>query len=131
MVDRFSADGALVDFDPDSDLSRLYPVKARFIANVMDGADCKGVVVKGSLRARMAHHEFENEIRYSETLEISHYKWPNVNALESVKYSYSTLAERGAHLADEYKSILDHFNRYGRFALQTFGGALCSPAAVQ
>ena len=128
LFDRFSVDGALVGFGPDSDLPRLYPVKARFIANVMKGADYKGIVVKGSLRARIAHHEFENEIMDPEILEISHYKWSNVNALERVKFTYRTLAERGVPWAWEYKNILDHYDRYGRFAWETFGGEMCSPA---
>ena len=46
MYDRFSADGKPRSFDASSDLSALFPVKARFI-KVMGGADHKGVLVKG------------------------------------------------------------------------------------
>ncbi len=46
MYDRFIADGKPRSFDASSDLSALFPVKARFI-KVMGGADHKGVLVKG------------------------------------------------------------------------------------
>lgn len=124
---RFSFDGRLVDFDADSDLSRLYPVKGRFICNVLDGADYKGVAVKGLLEARIAHHEFADEIPYSELLEISHYKWSSTTALNRVKLAYDTLVSRGAHWADEYRLILEHYERHGRFAWETFGGELAIP----
>jgi hypothetical protein len=124
MFDRFSIDGRLINFGPESDLSQLYPVKARFIANVLDGADYKGVLVKGELRASVAHHEFVDEIVYPELLEISHYKWSSTNALDRVKSAYQTLTKRGAHWAEEYRIILEHYERYGRFAWETFGGQL-------
>ncbi len=49
MYDRFSADGKPSSFDASSDLSALFPVKARFI-KVMGGADHKGVLVKGLIQ---------------------------------------------------------------------------------
>jgi len=128
MFDRFSLDGRLVDFDAASDLSRLYPVKARFIYNVLDGADYKGVVVKGLLEARIAHHEFADERIYSELIEISHYKWSTTTALDRVKLAYDTLVARGAHWADEYRLVLEHYERHGRFAWETFGGQLATRA---
>ena len=39
MWDRFSSDGRLSAFGPHSDLQRIYPVRARFIRDVMQGAD--------------------------------------------------------------------------------------------
>jgi hypothetical protein len=131
MFDRFSIDGKLIDFKPDSDLSQLYPVKARFIANVLDGADYKGVLVKGHLRGRVAHHEFIDEVVHPEFLEISHYKWSSATALDRVKLAYQTLTERGAHWADEYRIILEHYERYGRCAWETFGGELCTPPRTE
>ena len=46
MYDRFSANGKLRSFEASSNLSTLLPVKARFI-KAMEGADHKGVLVKG------------------------------------------------------------------------------------
>jgi hypothetical protein len=131
MFDRFSIDGKLVDFAPESDLSRLYPVKARFVYNVLDGADYKGVVVKGLLEPRIAHHEFVDERAYPEFLEISHYKWSSTHALDRVKLAYDTLRARGAHWADEYRLILEHYERHGRFAWETFGGSLAEPTGLK
>ena len=54
---------------------QLFPVRARFRSLVMRGNEIKGVLVKGQLRSRHAHHEFHDERPYSQMLEISHYKW--------------------------------------------------------
>jgi hypothetical protein len=131
MFDRFSLDGKLVDFESDSDLSRVYPIKARFVHNVLDGADYKGVLVKGWLEARIAHHEFVDERPYSEFLEISHYKWSSTTALDRVRRRYRTLIERGLEWAYEDRLILDHYERHGRFAWETFGGSLADPTALK
>ena len=47
MYDRFAIDGQLKDFADDSDLSALFPVRARFRKFVMGGNEIKGVLVKG------------------------------------------------------------------------------------
>jgi Glycosyl transferase family 2 len=47
MWDRFSKDRRVVPVTSGSELGRLYPIRARFIKNVMRGADFKGVLVKG------------------------------------------------------------------------------------
>ncbi len=54
MLDRFSRDGRLSEFAPDADLSTVFPVKSRFIRNVMGGCDHKGVLVKSLFRRRRA-----------------------------------------------------------------------------
>ena len=84
MYDRFAMDGQLKDFADDSDLSALFPVRARFRRLVMGGNEIKGVLVKGDLKSFAAHHKFYDERPYSETLEISHYKW-NDRALDRTR----------------------------------------------
>jgi Glycosyl transferase family 2 len=107
MYDRFTADGKLADFNPDSDLSKLYPVRARFIAHVMQGADYKGVLVKGQLRAAIAHHRFV------------------------VEHAYREVKNRGIPWAIEYRRILDHYQQHGRMAWEEFGGELIGPDRPQ
>jgi SAM-dependent methyltransferase len=123
MYDRFSKDGRLVDIEPGSDLSRVYPVKARFISNVMGGWDYKGVLVKGQLKGIVAHHVLKDEIMCSKTLEISHYKWCT-GAIERLRARYDRLLDRGIPFAGEYKKILDHYDQHDRFAWEDFGGEL-------
>ena len=49
MHDRFALDGQPRGFAPDEDLNEVYPIKSRFIREVMRGYDHKGILVKGSL----------------------------------------------------------------------------------
>jgi hypothetical protein len=123
MYDRFTADGRLADFNPDSDLSKLYPVRARFIAHVMRGADYKGVLVKGQLRGAAAHHCFVGEKVASTILEIAHYKW-NTRTIARLERAYTELVKRGIPWAIEYRRILDHYKQHGRMAWEEFGGEL-------
>jgi hypothetical protein len=125
MHDRFSADGRLADFTPDSDLSAVYPVKSRFVRNIMGGCDHKGVLVKGRIKsaARAAHHRFEQERLCTEILEVSHYKW-TPGAIDRLRESCRRVADAGISWAIEYKRALDHYDAHGRFAWETFGGRL-------
>jgi hypothetical protein len=123
MWDRFSRDGQLPGFGPHSDLRRLYPVRARFTRDVMEGADYKGVLVKGWLRSNAAHHVFHDEIIFSKSLEISHYKWFE-GALERVAAAHRLVVEAGEPWAIEYQRVLDHYRQHGRFAWEQFGGEL-------
>jgi hypothetical protein len=121
MYDRFALDGQPKVVDEDSDLERRFPVRARFVKEVMGGVDVKGVLVKGRLRAAGAHHYFEGERIYSQTLDISHYKWTD-SALERVQIAIDMTAAEGISWSSQYELIRDHYERYGRFAWETFGG---------
>jgi hypothetical protein len=124
MYDRFSADGQLVPFGPDSDLRELYPVKARFM-RAMGGFDEKRVLVKGHLQAKAAHHIFADEQICSAVLEIAHYKW-NDCAMERLKLAYQDLTEKGISWAYVYKRMIDHYERNARFNWEEFDGELVS-----
>jgi hypothetical protein len=125
MHDRFSADGQPAAFAANSDLSKVYPVKSRFIRNVMGGCDHKGVLVKGRIRssAGAAHHRFEREKLCTQVLEISHYKW-TPGAIDRLRESYRRVTDAGISWAIEYKRALDHYDAHGRFAWETFGGQM-------
>jgi hypothetical protein len=129
MYDRFAIDGKLKPFDDDSDLSSLFPVKARFVRLVMGGEDTKGVLVKGHLKSRGAHHMFHGERPYSEVFEISHYKW-NDRAINRVQLAYDMCSASATGWEDEYKRILDHYNLHGRFAWESFGGQIVPGSAA-
>jgi hypothetical protein len=122
MYDRFSADGKLVDIDEETDLPKLFPVRARFIEKVMQGCDHKGVLVRGQLKAVGAHHIFEGEKLCFEVLEIAHYKWIS-GSMDRVKSAIQLVPW---HV--EYERVLDHWERFGRFASETFGGWPCRGA---
>ena len=121
LYDRFTVDGRPTPFDDDSDLPSLYPVRARFVKNVMGGEDRKGVLVKGHLESRGAHHAFHDEVRYSTMFEISHYKW-NDPSLRRIIQAYQMSHAAGRSWSVQYRRILDHYARHGRFAWETFGG---------
>jgi hypothetical protein len=87
------------------------------------------VLVKGRLRAAAAHHIFERERVYSQQLEISHYKWTG-SALERVRRAYEMAGAQGVPWAEEYKSILDHYEHHGRFAWETFGGEIVAASEL-
>ena len=123
MLDRFALDGQPTPLRKDIPIDLQYPVRSRFIPIVMSGADYKGVLVKGRLRAAVAHHIFEGERLYSQQLEISHYKWTE-SALERVRCAYEMAGAQGIPWAQQYKSILEHYERHGRFAWETFGGEI-------
>jgi hypothetical protein len=127
MYDRFSIDGQLKTFDDDSELSALFPVRARFRSLVMRGNEFKGILVKGHLKSRAAHHEFYDERPYSEMLEISHYKW-NDRAVERTRLARDmcSVANSPWDFDGEFKRVLDHYDQHGRFAWETFGGEIVS-----
>ena len=123
MHDRFALDGQPRGFEPDDDLNDVYPIKSRFIREVMGGYDHKGILVKGLLEPapRAGHHWFTDERAYSDVLDISHFKW-TAPSLERVRSAYDIVSDAGVSWAVEYKRVLDHYDRYGRFAWETFGG---------
>jgi hypothetical protein len=127
MIDRFSLDGRLVDIETQSDLSSLFPVKARFIPRVMGGSDHKGVLVKGHLASTMgvAHHRFDGEWPAAERLQISHYKWIS-GAIDRMRTSVRQLQAARLAWTPQYEKALHHYDQYGRFAWETFGGARAS-----
>jgi hypothetical protein len=127
MYDRFSADGQPHGFDSSSNLASLYPVKTRFIRDVMKGADWKGVLVKGDIRPAGNFHNWEGQIVHSQIIEISHYKWTTERIIDRVRSDYRITSEMGLPSADEYKRVLDHYDQNGRFAWEEFGGQLLMP----
>ena len=131
MYDRFAIDGQLKDFADDSDLSALFPVRARFRKFVMEGNEIKGVLVKGDLKSFAAHHKFYDEWPYSEMLEISHYKW-NDRALYRTRMARDMCAAANSpwDFDAEFKRVLDHYELYGRFAWETFGGEIVDGASA-
>jgi hypothetical protein len=125
LYDRFSADGRLAPVDPEMALSQIFPVKSRFIRYVMQGCDHKTVLVRGHLAPvpGRGHHLFEDERLYSKLLEISHYKW-TAGAIERLRASHRRVVAAGLPWEIEYRRALDHYDRHGRFAWETFGGRL-------
>jgi Glycosyl transferase family 2 len=123
MWDRFSEDGGLVRVTSGSDLSHLFPIRARFIQNIMGGADYKGVLVKGHLKSFAAHHLFRDEVVCSRVLELSHYKWTE-GSISRLRAAHEMVAAAGRPFAAEYARVLDHFERHGRFAWEEFGGEI-------
>jgi hypothetical protein len=123
MLDRFSVDGQPTAFDDHSDLPSLFPIKARFIREIMHGCDIKGVIVKGHLESAEAHHLFRTEKPFSSVFEIAHYKWNDLS-LARVRSAYEMLSAVGRPWAAEYKRVLDHYDAHGRFAWELFHGEL-------
>src|SRR5439155_264773 len=72
MWDRFGREGKVVGFDPGGDLRQVFPIRARFIKNVMLGADYKGVLVKGLIDSNVAHHTFIGEVVARASLALGH-----------------------------------------------------------
>jgi hypothetical protein len=132
MHDRFSADGSLATFGQGSNLSAVFPVKSRFIRDVMRGCDHKGVLVKGHLGSppTAGHHRFNGERVAKQILEISHYKWIP-GSVDRVRTAYGVVTELGISWAVEYKRVLDHYDAHGRFAWEEFGGQLADRFRVE
>jgi len=130
MYDRFSEDGQPRGFDSSSDLALLYPVKTRFIRDVMKGADWKGVLVKGDVQPAGNFHNWNGQIIHSQIIEISHYKWTTDRIIDRVRDDYRITSEMGLPSADEYKRVLDHYDEHGRFAWEEFGGQLVTAGGV-
>ena len=125
MLDRFSLVGQLTEFEPDSEISAVYPIKARFIQNVMGGCDHKGVLVKGHIKPTRGagHHRFDGERTFREVLAISHYKWIP-GAIDRLRASHRLVLDAGITWGIEYQRALEHYDAHGRFAWETFGGKL-------
>lgn len=121
MWDRFSEDGKIVGFEPGGDLRQVFPIRGRFIKNVMQGEDYKGVLVKGLIDSNVAHHTFVGEVVCSRHLDLSHYKWFD-GAIDRVRAAHRRVVEAGKHWAVEYQRALEHYDRHGRFAWEKFGG---------
>ena len=123
MHDRFGANGQPQGPSGQVLLCDEYPIKSRFIREVMHGCDHKGVLVKGHLAPapRAAHHWFDDELAFAEALEISHYKWTS-GSVERLRRNYADARRRGVEWAEEYRRALEHYERHGRFAWELFGG---------
>lgn len=130
MYDRFSADGGLPPIQPDSNLPALFPVKSRFTRDVRQGADWKGVLVKGHLDTvpGWGHHRFENEKVSSRQLEIAHYRWYE-GTIERMERAYQEVLKAGLDWGSEHERVLEHYRKYGCFRWQEFGGVLTIPSS--
>ena len=93
----------------------------------MGGADHKGVLVKGQIEPAGNFHNWKRQVVHSELLEIGHYKWTD-RVIDRVRSDYRVTSEAGIPCAIEYKRVLDHYERYGRFAWEEIGGELVSRA---
>jgi hypothetical protein len=129
MYDRFAIDGHLKSFDDSSNLSALFPVRARFRSAVMRGNEFKGLLVRGHLKSQYAHHQFYHERPYSKLLDISHYKW-NDRAIDRTRLAHEMCAAVGSpwDFDGEFQRVLNHYDQHGRFAWETFGGEIVGPA---
>ena len=126
MYDRFSADGKVVDFDPALDLPSQYPVRSRFIRDVMDGCDYKAVLVKEHLEGgkESGHHFMIGERIASTSLVMDHYRWAG-KSLELLRERTRLARDLGKHWWVQYDRALQHYESHGgRFAWQEFGGEL-------
>ncbi|HTC09363.1 MAG TPA: FkbM family methyltransferase [Acetobacteraceae bacterium] len=121
MLDRFTSSGDLVGFTESDDLSKVFPIKARFNETVMNGTQFKGVFVKGHLPSAVAHHFFIDERVSARQFEIAHYRFHG-RTLDRLRANLGRLNEIGAKWAIEYENILRHYDQNGRFAWETFGG---------
>jgi glycosyl transferase family 2 len=123
LYDRFTIDGQPRDFGFETDLAALYPIRARFCRDVMHGAYHKGVIVKGYLNPAGAFHDWEGQKVYSRLLDISHFKWTG-RILQRIKSDLQITRTNAQweHCSVEYRRALDHYNTYGRFAWDRFGG---------
>lgn len=128
MYDRLATDGQPTGFDDQSILPDVYPVRSRLTKDLMGGFDQKGVLVKGHLMSRGAHHKFHGEKPAKEVLlEISHYKWTD-RCLARVKQAVDMAAAEGIAWASQYQNVLDHYEANGRFVWESFGGEVRRPA---
>jgi putative methyltransferase (TIGR04325 family) len=126
--DRFSADGHQREVEPASDLAELFPVRSRFVRDVMQGCDYKAILVKGLLEGMHGadHHTLAGENVASSELVIDRYRW-NRGSVERQRARAQTLEEAGVDSWIEYDRALQHYDAHGRFAWEEFGGELCLP----
>lgn len=125
MYDRFSADGRTVDPVDGSSLDETYPVRSRFIPMVMLGCDDKAVIVKGRLEGSEGaeHHHLLGERAASDVLAIEHFKW-TAGSVDRLRARCRKLRELGTDWWIEYARAIEHYETYGRFAWEEFGGEL-------
>jgi len=126
--DRFSADGHLLEVEPESDLAALFPVRARFVRDVMQGCEYKRVLVKGPLESMHGadQHMLDGEKVASGQLVIDRYVWTK-GSVERLRALAQTLKAAGVDQRIEYDRALQHYDARGRFAWEEFGGELCIP----
>jgi hypothetical protein len=120
LYDRFSIDGKEAAVAPGTGLAEQYPVRARFIRDVMQGFDHKAVLVKGP--AQSAGGTVEKVA--STTLEIEHYGWTE-GTIERLTERCRALPETEVDVRMEYQRAIEHYEANGRFAWEKFGGEAC------
>ena len=128
LHDRFSLTGQPVDIDRNADPARVYPVRARFVRDVMRGCDRKPVLVKGHLRTapRSDRYVLAGERVASEVLEVDHYRWIG-GSLELLNERSAVLRQTGVEWVDEFERAIRHYEANGRFAWDRFGGEVSEP----
>ena len=119
MYDRFTLDGHLSEVEPASDLAELFPVRSRFVRDVMLGCDQKAILVKGL-------HTLDGDHVASTELIIDRYKWIQ-GSVERERARARTSDEADGDWRREYDRALRHYDAHGRFAWEKFGGELCLP----
>lgn len=132
MHDRFSLSGKEHSLQEGDDLSCCFPIKSRFVRDVMLGADMKGVLVKGPLEPldRASHHYFRGERVSRQVLDLSHFKWIH-GALDRLRLAHHRAVENRVGWAHEYLRVIQHYERHGCFAWWTFSGGLASSYPVE
>ncbi len=73
----------------------------------------------------------QEQVVYSQIIEVSHYKWATDRIIDRVRADYRITSEMVLPPADEHKRILDHYDQNGRFAWEEFGGQLLMPGAAR
>jgi hypothetical protein len=124
MHDRFTITGLEYPIREEEDLGQCFPIKSRFIRDVMGGCDMKGVLVKGLLQPvhQATHHRFEGEVVYSQALDLSHYKWIT-GALDRLRNTHQLVLEAGIGWASEFERVMEHYALHGCFAWWLFSAA--------
>ena len=124
--DRFSSSGHPLEVEPTSDLAELFPVRSRFVRDVLQACDRKAIIVKGLLEGM---HTADQETLAGENvasteLVIDRYKWIR-GSIEQQRAR--ALEQTGIDRRIDYDRALQHYDAHGRFAWEKFGGELCLP----
>jgi putative methyltransferase (TIGR04325 family) len=126
--DRFSVDGHPVEVEPTSDLAELFPVRSRFLRDVMKERDDRAILVNGHLAtmdAEARHILAEKDVASTE-LVVDRYKW-NRGSVNRHRARSRMLEGAGGDRRLAYNRALQHYDAHGRFAWEEFGGELCLP----
>jgi hypothetical protein len=125
LYDRFSASGEATDVEPDVDLRRQYPVRAKFTHEVLGGCDHKAVLVKGRLKGtpETGQHALVAEKIASFSLQVDHYKW-TCGVVDRLRARCQALESVGIDWRVEHQRAIDHYEANGRFVWEHFGGEL-------